>query len=302
MRSLLSKLNLTVDEGLTVTRGMKWQEECAAISRKKARHKRRSAFRRRAIVAASILVPAYIGIGGWWLSQSDDLTQASDAVSWFAFDLTRHLGFEVQQVRVEGLETLPATMVARAADIMPGEPIFKISVKEAQARIEALPEIRHARVERSLPDVVRLIVQEREPYALWQKEGKQLWIDRDGTVLHNQKIAAHQGDLVLVGEDVPQAAEAFLTMIDQTPELRKNIIAAQRIGGRRWDVEFTGGITVKLPQQNQQAAWQKLAQMVQEKQLMERAVQVVDMRQEDRVILTLQSVVAAKNAAGAKGI
>lgn len=286
------------DDAPVNTRGVKWQEECAAITRRKAKQKRRSALRRRVLIVTTILMPASVGLGGWWMVESGEVTRASDAVVWWGYDMTRRLGFEVQQVRVEGLQTLPAPMVAKAAGIMPGEPIFKISVQEAQARIEALPEIRSARVERALPDMVRLIVQEREPYALWQHDGKQLWMDRDGTLLHNQTQAAHEGDMVLVGEDVPHHAGAFLAMIDQTPDLRDKVSAAQRIGGRRWNVRLTNGMVIKLPQQGQETAWQKLAELVTQQQLLERAVTVIDLRLEDRAIVTLDEADGKPAATG----
>ncbi|HBR26788.1 MAG TPA: cell division protein FtsQ, partial [Rhizobiales bacterium] len=42
----------------------------------------------------------------------------------------------------------------------------------AKERLEAVPWIRHAQVMRLLPSTLQVVVEERIPYAVWQKDGQ----------------------------------------------------------------------------------------------------------------------------------
>jgi cell division protein FtsQ len=269
-------------------RGSAWQEECAAISRQKAKAKRWSDIRRRTTIILAVAIPAYIGLGGWWLWQSGTMDKAASGIEVWGYDVTRRLGFEVQQIRVEGVEALPAMKVVETAGIMPGDPMLRLDVHSARERLRQLAEVREVRIERKLPDQVVIIINERQPYALWQHDGRQQWIDRDGTVLTHQTRDANSNDIVLVGDNVPQYAEHLFTLFERLPSLQKQVMSAQRIGNRRWNVTLRNGMVIKLPQDHMDAAWTRLEQMVQKEQLLERAVRSVDLRFEDRTLLTLE--------------
>ena len=47
----------------------------------------------------------------------------------------------------------------------------------AKSRLEAVPWIRHAQVMRLLPSTLQLVIEEREPYAVWQNQGKTFVVD-----------------------------------------------------------------------------------------------------------------------------
>ncbi len=272
-------------------RGSSWQAECAQISRQKAKAKRWSGIKRRIAMILAVAVLSYVGVGGWLLWRSGDLSQAGEAISFWAYDLTRRVGFEVQQIRVEGADILPAMTVIKAAQIAPGDPLLQLDVHHARQRLNALPEIRDARIERHLPDQVVIIIHEREAYALWQHAGTQQWIDRDGTVLSHRTRAPHAGDIVLVGDNAPQHAASLFARLEKIPALRQAVQSAQRIGQRRWNLTLTNGMLIKLPQTPSDETWQRLAHLVNKRQLLERAIASLDLRLQDRAIVTLDDAV-----------
>ena len=61
--------------------------------------------------------------------------------------------------------------------------------------------------------------------------------------------------------------------------------AAVRVGARRWNVEFDNGIEVALPETGAAAAWHRLAALDRSDNLWARAVQTIDMRLPDRLVL-----------------
>lgn len=266
---------------------MKWEEDCAAISRQKARRRARAGWKRRLMLLAMVMIPAYLALGGWWLWKQHEAQAFSNSIVQWVVGLTANAGFTIERVELKGLENLKPQWVLDAADIQIGAPIFSASVKDIWHGVKALPEVRDVKIERDLPDTLRLTITEREAAAVWQHEGRQQWIDRDGTVLANQRRRATTDDLVLVGEDALRHAEAFLAMLSSTPELEAGIASASRVGKRRWDVAFKNGLVLKLPADNMRRAWKKFATLVEHEKLMDRDVKMVDLRIEDRVFLAL---------------
>lgn len=105
----------------------------------------------------SILVSA-----GWWLYHSPWVT--------------------VQNVEVSGAESVDPQAVVNAAGVS-GQNIFRADLSGARTRVEALPQVKSASVSRSLPNTVKIVVNERQPAAFWMLGGRRYVVDADGVVL-----------------------------------------------------------------------------------------------------------------------
>jgi cell division protein FtsQ len=88
--------------------------------------------------------------------------------------------FEIDKVTVEGNHLLTETEVRAASGIVPGSNIFRVQLGEAQARLEALPLVRRAQLERRFPAEVVIIVEERQPVALLSIAGEFWEVDVEG--------------------------------------------------------------------------------------------------------------------------
>ncbi|MFC6092435.1 FtsQ-type POTRA domain-containing protein [Saccharothrix sp. BKS2] len=69
----------------------------------------------------------------------------------------------VREVQVRGVVEMTSAQVVEAAAIRPGTPLARVDGGEVAARVRALPRVADVRVERVLPGVVRLTVDERDP-------------------------------------------------------------------------------------------------------------------------------------------
>ena len=87
--------------------------------------------------------------------------------------------FAVQQVQVHGASRVSVEQILAAAQIAPGRNLLRLDVAAAAARVEALPEIRHAQIVRDLPDRVTIYVEERRPFTL-VNAGRLHWVDEEG--------------------------------------------------------------------------------------------------------------------------
>ncbi len=88
----------------------------------------------------------------------------------------------VQAVEVTGTRTLDPYALAEMADVK-GSSMFTAPLEEAEKRLEALPMIKSARAERRWPHTIRLVIEERQPWAYWHSADKDYVVDADGVVL-----------------------------------------------------------------------------------------------------------------------
>jgi len=69
----------------------------------------------------------------------------------------------VRSVVVSGTHLVPASQVRAAAGIPLGEPLLRVNTAAAARRVEAITQVRSARVSKSWPDRILITVQERTP-------------------------------------------------------------------------------------------------------------------------------------------
>jgi cell division protein FtsQ len=198
---------------------------------------------------------------------------------------TAAIGLRVRQVRIEGRATTPEPLLRAAIGVAKGSPILGFSVAGAKARIESLSWVQTATVERRLPDTILVVVKERRPFAIWQNQGKFLLVDRDGQPVPDQDIASFSDLPLVVGAGAPASAAALLDALAAYPTIVSHMVAAVRVGERRWNLNLTNGCDVLLPEDGEPAALQRLAGLQQAHALLDRPLQVIDLRLADRLVV-----------------
>ena len=91
------------------------------------------------------------------------------------------------------------------------------------------------------------------------------------------------------GYGAPAAAAALLDELEQQPDLKARVIAAVRVGERRWNLRMTNGADVMLPEGAEHAALARLAQLQASHGLLDRPLAVLDMRLADRLVVRPQA-------------
>jgi cell division protein FtsQ len=233
------------------------------------------------IFAAMILVLMVLGAGLLRLaSHGGTLSQRVAAVG-------AELGFRVGSILVQGREKTPDDSITQALGVRQGDPIFAVSLPEAKARLEKIAWVRSATVERVLPGTLRIVLDERRPFAVWQNHGNFTLIDQAGNVVSDSNIAAFVPVLPLVvGEGAPSDASRLIDLYNKYPPLAGRVLAAIRVGERRWDLCMTSGAIVQLPEGAEDPALARLADLQTGKQLLDRPLSDIDMRLPDRLRLT----------------
>lgn len=195
------------------------------------------------------------------------------------------VGLSVAEVQIEGQQRVPAEDVLTALGTQRGEPILAVDLGAARARLEKLPWVDSAVVERRLPHLLHVRLAERQPRAIWQKDGRFLVVDAKGAVIFEDAKGAYGSLPVVIGDDAPANADALLVMLASEPTLAKRVTAATRVGGRRWTLRIDNAIDVKLPEEDAAEAWSRLAQLDRNQQILSRELAAIDLRMPDRLIV-----------------
>ena len=195
----------------------------------------------------------------------------------------------VQDVVIEGRTMTPPGQLRAALGIGVGDRLFGPSLDDARLRIERLTWVEHATIARRLPGTVVVTLIERRPFAVWQSGGRFQLIDRAGQVVAEQDPAKDAAAFTLlplvVGPGAPEAAAALLDQLATLPLLRSRVVAAIRVGERRWILRLTTGADVLLPEGNELPAMTRLLELHATQALLDRPVQTLDMRGGDRLVI-----------------
>lgn len=223
--------------------------------------------------------------GPTWLWQSGWVADASNSIFRSAAESLGDAGFRVEEVMLEGRHNESSAQIMQALDISRGAPLLTVDLKSARTRLEELPWIRVASVEREFPDTVRVRIVERRPLALWQRKNELVLVDDEGGVITSQKLERFPDLLVLVGKDAPMHATSLLSILAREPELKQRVNAAVRVGDRRWNIRMDNGVFVRLPETDALAAWRRFARLERQHKLLKQDLLSIDLRIPDQLIV-----------------
>jgi cell division protein FtsQ len=239
----------------------------------------------RPVLAAAVAVA--VVVVGYGASRSHVARAAWPIVERQLLAVSARAGFAVRAVDVEGRARARAEDILAALDVRRGSPILAIDPAEARQRLEQVPWVKTASIYRRLPDTLTIRLTEQQPLAFWQRDNRLVLIDHDGRPIATRDLGAFSRLPVLVGRDAPAHASALLDMLATEPALARHVTAAVRVGDRRWNITFDGGVAVALPEEEASAAWHRLAEIEKAHRILERQVVLVDLRLPDRVYLKL---------------
>ena len=148
------------------------------------------------------------------------------------------------------------------------------------------------------PHTLEVRVEEREPFALWQQGNELSVIEKDGAVIAPFSGGKQALLPLLIGDGAPASAPATSwprsrIILSWRPRVKGYI----RVGDRRWDLKLDNGITVKLPEDDEDQALAELVKMDQDNGLLSRDIAAVDMRLTDRLVVELTPEAATQREA-----
>lgn len=228
---------------------------------------------------------AIIWLGAWFFLSDAD-THTSDWVNTKIVNATASLGFEVDNIMLEGRNHTDPEILKAIINIQKGDPLFAFDPTEAKQSIEEIAWVETAHVERRLPDTIYIRLNERKPLALWQKDKKLRLIDQYGEVIPVTNMKPFKNLVIVIGENAPQNTEELFRVLVGEPDIFKRIESAGLIADRRWDIIFQNDLRVKLPEQDVAFAISRLARAQADDKILDKDLTGIDLRDPTRMIVT----------------
>ena len=150
---------------------------------------------------------------------------ASKAISWV---ILKNPEYNVAELDVQTDGVLDAEQVLQVADLHKGGNIFLVNLNRAKTRIESIPEVEQAQVNRQPPNKIVVQITERKPVA-WLSTARgtdtrdevvasknSLFIDAQGVLLQPRKVSAQDHYLPIIRHYAgPTVAEGAQTEGDE---------------------------------------------------------------------------------------
>jgi cell division protein FtsQ len=199
------------------------------------------------------------------------------------------IGFGVNRITLEGQSRTSPNDVYTAIGLDQGQSIFALDPRLARARLMNLPWVADAGVKRLFPDTVQVTLIEKLPFALWKHGSNVDIVERSGAVITHNEAGDFSHLPLLIGEGAPQAAAALIDAISASRGVSARLRVAERVGGRRWNLVLDGPVAVKLPEVGWEREIGTLERMIVEDGVLERDIEVIDLRFADRYIFRLRN-------------
>ena len=198
-------------------------------------------------------------------------------------------GFTMRRVEIKGAERVSRLAIYNVAFDQPSMALAMIDLEATRARLLQFGWIREARVSRRWPDTLVVDVIERQPAAIWQNGGRLSIIDAEGVVLEPVRVEAMPELPLVIGDSANRQVGALAALLERAPRLRPLISGASWVGQRRWDLRFSGGELLMLPEGEEAAsrAIERFALMDQQDPLLGRGFVRIDMRDPRRTYVRI---------------
>jgi cell division protein FtsQ len=235
-------------------------------------------------IIAVILLAGAAGYG-FWVSGDDGLYgQAKRGVE----ALTIAAGFGVKRITVEGQQHVTDAELTTALAAGPSTMMLAFDTDAAKERLERVPWIKRAQVMRLLPSTLQVVIEERVPFAVWQSRGQTYVVDAEGSVITPAVREAYADLPLVVGEGAGKNAADLFETLRGFDSLTKQMVAAFRVGDRRWTLKLASGIDIMLPDDGVTDALKTLIGLDRDRNILGRNIAAVDLRLADRVSVRLR--------------
>lgn len=199
-------------------------------------------------------------------------------------------GLGLDDITLEGRQKTSKTDILTALNLQHGDNILKIDLAKIQEKIKALPWVKDAVITRHyFPNVIHISLKERQVKSIWQYQNEFYPLDEDGEVIETEYVP-QQNVLQIVGEAAPEHIKDLLKIIEKDADLYSRLKAANFISKRRWNLIFDDiehGITVKMPEDDLEAAWKKLVKLDKTKGILKYKLTFIDLRLKDKIVIKI---------------
>ncbi|MCY4293135.1 MAG: cell division protein FtsQ/DivIB [Roseovarius sp.] len=161
---------------------------------------------------------------------------------------------------------------------------FDVDLEAIQAMIMEMPIINDVDVRIGQGGTMSIDVVERQPAAVWLKNGELRLIDADGVKIDTPSSREEHPDIpLLAGMGAGQMVGEAIALHDVLESVEDRVVGLVRVGERRWDVVLNRNLRILLPEADPVSALKRVVYLNDtDAKILDRNLSVVDMRLAER--------------------
>ncbi len=206
--------------------------------------------------------------------------------------LARMFGFGIKAVTISGARELSDQQILDVVGIGRTNSLLFLDLAKLREKLISLPLVKDASVSKLYPNRVMIEIEERQPFALWQRDGAVKIIAADGTPITALNEARFVMLPLVVGDGANARITDYFALLDAAGDLRPRIKAGILVAERRWTLKMTNGINVLLPETGAVVAVAELARLQRDFGVLDKDIVSLDLRFPGRLIARLPEATA----------
>ncbi|MBR1944426.1 MAG: cell division protein FtsQ/DivIB [Alphaproteobacteria bacterium] len=237
-----------------------------------------------------ILIPVLLITG---FVYKNDIVQYCNVLSNKIVDMT---GAHIKTLIVIGASPKVEKLIKANLGVKIGDSIFKLSTTKILNNLMNIGWIKDVSVHKILPNIIKIIVKERVPIAIYYHNKSYTLIDKEGKFIED--VTTNPNLPLVSGADANHHVFKLLQILDKYPRIKKEIHSIMYVRQRRWNIVLNNKITVKLPSYNSEFITKSLNTLVKllKQHNIQNSVVSIDLRIPDNVIIQgLQPKTSIKN-------
>lgn len=195
-------------------------------------------------------------------------------------------GFAAEDIEIRGLTFHKPEQVLQAIGIKPGDSLIGFDPQDARRNFENRSWVASAEVQRVYPNILRMAVSEREPFAIWRQVSGFNVIDRSGVAMLDADYGRLKHLPLVTGEGANSEAAPLLDALAAVPDLLIKVKGSARVGARRWTLYLDNGVKILLPEEKVDRALILVSQLDASQKILSRAISSVDLRIAGQIVVT----------------
>lgn len=207
--------------------------------------------------------------------------------------LARAIGLGIDTVTISGISELKEREVLAYAGVKARNSLPYLDAVGMRQRLLMVPLIKEAEVRKLYPGRLSIGIVERQPFALWQKDGKIQIVSQDGMPIDTMHDDKYVRLPLIVGDGANARLGEYMKILAAAGDLASRIKAGALVAQRRWTIYTTEGVEIRLPERDPVAAIALLLRMQRDHRVLDKDIVALDLRVPGRVEARLSDEAAS---------
>ena len=194
-------------------------------------------------------------------------------------------GFIIKNIEISGVNHLNKNDIIKIINAYNHINIFNVNIKKIYKEIKNNTWIKNASIEIIYPSTIKILLTEKKPVAIWQNKSGNILITKSGNVIFEKNLEKFKNYLpIVIGQNAHKNAHSILNILSINKDFVKNIWSLTYVNERRWDVHFNQGLTIRLPSDRVEKAWEKVLYLDKKFNILNLDLTELDLRNSSQIL------------------